>query len=175
MDWLIDVILALLACIVYWPMNFCSLVACSVLKKEWILAKYQREEFTDPDRQSAYNCAYKEGMLWKLGRDRKQFQLRKFVLSRAENKFSYFVTDESSKQVCLTWIFLLLRVVFWCSLQQNLFLSKTKVYSAPAQNDRQRIRTNNGQEQQENFLLQGQLFVLTYFSIYSTPCYRSST
>ncbi|KAL8558388.1 hypothetical protein ACOMHN_019797 [Nucella lapillus] len=69
-----------------------------VLKKEWILAKYQREEFTDPDKQSAYNCSHKEGMLWKLGRDRKQFQQRKFVLSRAENKFSYFVNEDSKQK-----------------------------------------------------------------------------
>nr|KAG5710416.1 hypothetical protein BaRGS_022234 [Batillaria attramentaria] len=68
-----------------------------VLKKEWIMAKYQREEFTDPDRQTAYNCSYKEGMLWKLGRDRKQVQQRKFVLSRADNKFSYFITEEAKQ------------------------------------------------------------------------------
>ena len=80
-----------------------TLIVCSVLKKEWILAKYQREEFTDPDRQTAYNCSHKEGMLWKLGRDRKQFQLRKFVLSRAENKFSYFI-NEDSKQVYITFL-----------------------------------------------------------------------
>jgi hypothetical protein len=70
-----------------------------VLKKEWILAKYQREEFTDPDKQSAYNCSHKEGTLWKLGRDRKQFQLRKFVLSRAENKFSYYVGEDAKDKV----------------------------------------------------------------------------
>lgn len=78
------------------------------MKKEWILAKYLREEFTDPDRQSAYNCSYKEGILWKLGRDRRQFQQRKFVLSRAENKFLYYINDDS-KQVGCRILFPLIR------------------------------------------------------------------
>ncbi|XP_071105945.1 arf-GAP with dual PH domain-containing protein 1-like [Haliotis cracherodii] len=69
-----------------------------VLKKEWIFAKYQRLEFTDADKQDAYNCAKKEGLLLKLGRDRKLFQQRKFVLSRPENKLQYFVIEDSSKK-----------------------------------------------------------------------------
>ncbi|XP_005093005.1 arf-GAP with dual PH domain-containing protein 1 isoform X2 [Aplysia californica] len=68
-----------------------------VLRKEWILAKYQRLEFSDPDNQSSYNCATKQGLLWKLGRDRKQFAQRKFVLSRAENKLYYYVNEENGK------------------------------------------------------------------------------
>ncbi|KAK0043798.1 arf-GAP with dual PH domain-containing protein 1 [Biomphalaria pfeifferi] len=69
-----------------------------VLKKEWILAKYQRLEFTDPDKQMSYNVAEKTGILWKLGRDRRQFAQRKFVLSRSENKLYYYVNEDNGKQ-----------------------------------------------------------------------------
>ncbi|XP_059170070.1 arf-GAP with dual PH domain-containing protein 1-like [Physella acuta] len=69
-----------------------------VLRKEWITAKYQRLEFTDPERQSSYNVTEKSGMLWKLGRDRKQFAQRKFLLSRTENKLFYYVNEENGKQ-----------------------------------------------------------------------------
>lgn len=68
-----------------------------VLRKEWIVAKYERLEFTDPDKQESYNCATKTGNLWKLGRDRKQFALRKFVLSRATNKLMYYVNEDIGK------------------------------------------------------------------------------
>lgn len=61
------------------------------------MAKYQRLEFTDPDRQTAYSCQVKTGMLWKLGRDRKQFALRKFVLSRLDNKLYYYINEENGK------------------------------------------------------------------------------
>lgn len=62
------------------------------------MAKYQRLEFTDPELQSAYNCNTKTGLLHKLGRDRKQFAARKFVLSRPGNKLSYFDNpDENGK------------------------------------------------------------------------------
>ncbi|CAL1530719.1 unnamed protein product [Lymnaea stagnalis] len=69
-----------------------------VLKKEWIMAKYQRLEFTDTDRQDAYNVSQKSGLLWKLGRDRKQFAQRRFVLSRTENKLYYYVNEENGKK-----------------------------------------------------------------------------
>ncbi|BFZ17782.1 hypothetical protein BsWGS_20821 [Bradybaena similaris] len=72
--------------------------SAEVLKKEWIMAKYQRLEFTDPDRQADYNCQVKTGLLWKLGRDRKQFALRKFVLSRVGNKLSYYINEENGKR-----------------------------------------------------------------------------
>lgn len=67
-----------------------------VLRREWIMGKYQRLEFTDPDQQSAYNCSTKTGVLWKLGRDRKQFASRKFVLSRTENKLCYYDSAEEN-------------------------------------------------------------------------------
>ncbi|CAG5132727.1 unnamed protein product [Candidula unifasciata] len=69
-----------------------------VLKKEWIIAKYQRLEFTDPARQSAYDCETKTGYLWKLGRDRKQFAQRRFVISRSDNTLCYYVNEDSNKQ-----------------------------------------------------------------------------
>ncbi|RUS89806.1 hypothetical protein EGW08_002418 [Elysia chlorotica] len=68
-----------------------------VLRREWIEAKYERLEFTDPDKQESYNCQIKTGMLWKLGRDRKQFALRKFVLNRSTNKLVYYVNEDNGK------------------------------------------------------------------------------
>lgn len=69
------------------------------------MAKYQRMEFVDPDRQVAYNCPTKMGMLWKLGRDRKQVAQRKFVLSRADNKLSYFINEENGKVSIIPYSF----------------------------------------------------------------------
>ncbi|GFO02260.1 ARF-GAP with dual ph domain-containing protein 1-like [Plakobranchus ocellatus] len=68
-----------------------------VIRKQWIEAKYERLEFTDCDKQESYNCPTKTGYLWKLGRDRKQFALRKFVLSRATNKLTYYVNEDNGK------------------------------------------------------------------------------
>ncbi|ESO93331.1 hypothetical protein LOTGIDRAFT_119478 [Lottia gigantea] len=67
------------------------------LKKEWILGKYQRLEFMESANQSAYSCQRKEGVLMKLGRDRRIFQLRKFVIDRSENRLSYYIIEDSGK------------------------------------------------------------------------------
>ncbi|XP_041363834.1 arf-GAP with dual PH domain-containing protein 1-like isoform X2 [Gigantopelta aegis] len=64
-----------------------------VLKKEWILAKYEREEFISKEQQN-YDCTKKEGILFKLGRDRKTFQPRKFCLNRTNNKLEYYVNEQ---------------------------------------------------------------------------------
>ncbi|KAJ8318624.1 hypothetical protein KUTeg_003715, partial [Tegillarca granosa] len=61
-----------------------------VLKAEWIRAKYSRKEFLDPDKQKDHGCYFKEGLLWKKGRDDKKFQIRKFILSPKDNKLVYY-------------------------------------------------------------------------------------
>ncbi|XP_069056080.1 arf-GAP with dual PH domain-containing protein 2 isoform X3 [Pleurodeles waltl] len=67
---------------------------CLVLKEQWIRAKYQREEFTaNKDISAWYLSGFKEGFLWKRGRDNKQFQSRKFVLSEEEGVLKYYMTS----------------------------------------------------------------------------------
>lgn len=67
-----------------------------LLRSEWIKAKYAREEFIYPDRQSAYCSGIKEGNLYKRGRDDKSFKKRRFVLTRKDNghTLSYFVKEK---------------------------------------------------------------------------------
>ncbi|XP_053563424.1 arf-GAP with dual PH domain-containing protein 2 isoform X2 [Bombina bombina] len=63
----------------------------TVLKEQWIRAKYERKEFTS-NRRSVYDTAHKEGMLWKRGRDNGQFLRRKFVFS--EGLLKYYTRDD---------------------------------------------------------------------------------
>ncbi|XP_078510505.1 arf-GAP with dual PH domain-containing protein 2 isoform X2 [Lissotriton helveticus] len=68
---------------------------CLVLKEQWIRAKYQREEFTaNKDIIAWYISGLKEGFLWKRGKDKKQFQSRKFVLSEEEGVLKYYMTSD---------------------------------------------------------------------------------
>lgn len=66
-----------------------------VLKEQWIRAKYERQEFNNPDKQD-YLRGRKEGHLWKRGKDDKKFQSRKFVLDEKENLLSYY-TKQNAK------------------------------------------------------------------------------
>jgi hypothetical protein len=90
-----------------------------VLREEWIRSKYEREEFTEqsnsePDESYAsqnlhktllfsgqftsrrrrpcdsYQSGYKEGYLWKRGREGKRFYRRWFVLDQTENTLRYY-------------------------------------------------------------------------------------
>ncbi|KAL5018750.1 hypothetical protein ScPMuIL_004472 [Solemya velum] len=70
---------------------------CSILRNEWILAKYVRREFSDPDKQTAYCSHIKEGYLMKRGKRDKRFQKRKFILSKSENKFIYYNRENNPK------------------------------------------------------------------------------
>ncbi|XP_062874797.1 arf-GAP with dual PH domain-containing protein 1 [Trichomycterus rosablanca] len=63
---------------------------CQLLKEQWILAKYERHEFIHVDRQEPYSTGYREGFLWKRGRDNGQFLSRKFILSEREGALMYF-------------------------------------------------------------------------------------
>ncbi|XP_036171358.1 arf-GAP with dual PH domain-containing protein 1 isoform X3 [Myotis myotis] len=63
---------------------------CHLLREQWIRAKYERQEFTDPEKQEPYSAGYREGFLWKRGRDNGQFLSRKFVLTEREGALKYF-------------------------------------------------------------------------------------
>ncbi|XP_005056194.1 PREDICTED: arf-GAP with dual PH domain-containing protein 2 isoform X3 [Ficedula albicollis] len=68
---------------------------CMVLREQWIRAKYERGEFLDtrvcPDPCSAGS---REGCLWKLGKVRRQFQKRQFLLSAREGVMKYYSKEE---------------------------------------------------------------------------------
>lgn len=68
---------------------------CTVLKEQWIRAKYERKEFTG-GKQCVYAVEYKEGFLWKKGRDNGQFQKRLFVYSEKEGVLKYYTGDNRS-------------------------------------------------------------------------------
>lgn len=72
------------------------LAICSVLKSEFIKAKYSRLEFKTPNVSTGYNCLVKEGIMWKKGRDDKRFQKRKFILSRENNTLTYYAKENVS-------------------------------------------------------------------------------
>ncbi|XP_074170169.1 arf-GAP with dual PH domain-containing protein 1 isoform X3 [Rhinolophus sinicus] len=70
---------------------------CHLLREQWIRAKYERQEFTNPERQEPYSAGYREGFLWKRGRDNGQFLSRKFVLTEREGALKYFNRNDPAK------------------------------------------------------------------------------
>ncbi|XP_077980725.1 arf-GAP with dual PH domain-containing protein 1-like isoform X2 [Glandiceps talaboti] len=69
------------------------LVGHSVLREQWIRAKYERQEFMDIDKQT-YLHGRKEGFLWKRGKEDSKFQSRMFILDEEENTLKYFIKPE---------------------------------------------------------------------------------
>eukprot|EP00066_Takifugu_rubripes_P000828 XP_003961593.1 PREDICTED: arf-GAP with dual PH domain-containing protein 1-like [Takifugu rubripes] len=63
---------------------------CKLLREQWIRAKYERNEFEFIEKQEPYSAGYREGFLWKRGRDNGQFLSRKFILSEREGALKYF-------------------------------------------------------------------------------------
>ncbi|XP_061715352.1 arf-GAP with dual PH domain-containing protein 1-like [Cydia pomonella] len=63
-----------------------------VLIEQWIRAKYEREEFCHPERQS-YLSGTMEGFLMKRGKEDNRYQLRKFVLNESEDTLKYHVKE----------------------------------------------------------------------------------
>ncbi|XP_051530398.1 arf-GAP with dual PH domain-containing protein 1-like isoform X1 [Myxocyprinus asiaticus] len=63
---------------------------CRILREQWIRAKYERQEFIHIEKQEPYSAGYREGFLWKRGRDNGQFLSRKFILSEREGALKYF-------------------------------------------------------------------------------------
>lgn len=70
------------------------------LVEQWILAKYGREEFIHPERQS-YTSGFMEGYLMKKGRENNQFLPRKFVLSEIDNTIKYYVKDRKDPKAVI--------------------------------------------------------------------------
>ncbi|XP_061410929.1 arf-GAP with dual PH domain-containing protein 1-like isoform X1 [Lethenteron reissneri] len=70
---------------------------CQVLKEQWIRARYERREFIDVEKQEPYSTGYREGYLWKRGRDSSQFLRRKFILSEREGVLKYFTKSDAKE------------------------------------------------------------------------------
>ncbi|XP_054430040.1 arf-GAP with dual PH domain-containing protein 1 isoform X1 [Pteronotus mesoamericanus] len=70
---------------------------CHLLREQWIRAKYERQEFTDLEKQEPYSAGYREGFLWKRGRDNGQFLSRKFVLTEREGALKYFNRNDAKE------------------------------------------------------------------------------
>nr|XP_010964640.1 arf-GAP with dual PH domain-containing protein 1 [Camelus bactrianus] len=70
---------------------------CQLLREQWIRAKYERQEFPPPERQEPYSAGYREGFLWKRGRDNGQFLSRKFVLTEREGALKYFNRSDAKE------------------------------------------------------------------------------
>ncbi|KAE8579517.1 hypothetical protein XENTR_v10024073 [Xenopus tropicalis] len=70
---------------------------CQVLREQWIRAKYERKEFILIEKQEPYSAGYREGLLWKRGRDNGQFLSRKFVLSEREGALKYFNKNDAKE------------------------------------------------------------------------------
>lgn len=64
----------------------------SVVREQWIRAKYERKEFVSPP-MTAYADDYLEGILYKRGKEDGKFLPRKFVLSSVEGTLKYFVKE----------------------------------------------------------------------------------
>lgn len=71
-----------------------------ILVEQYIFAKYAREEFIHPERQS-YTSGFMEGYLMKKGRENNQFLPRKFVLSEIDNTIKYYVKDKKDPKAVL--------------------------------------------------------------------------
>lgn len=73
---------------------------CRVLVEQWIRAKYQREEFCYPERQT-YTSGYYQGFLMKRGKEDSKYQSRKFVLSEADDTLKYYVRENKEPKAIL--------------------------------------------------------------------------
>uniref|UniRef100_A0A6J0TAX7 Arf-GAP with dual PH domain-containing protein 1-like n=1 Tax=Pogona vitticeps TaxID=103695 RepID=A0A6J0TAX7_9SAUR len=70
---------------------------CLVLREQWIRAKYERKEFMEPGKQSSYSNGLKDGILWKQGRDNRQYLPRRFLLSEREGCLKYFTKHDAKE------------------------------------------------------------------------------
>ncbi|XP_041341799.1 arf-GAP with dual PH domain-containing protein 2 isoform X2 [Pyrgilauda ruficollis] len=68
---------------------------CMVLRQQWIRAKYERGQFLDTGVcHDPCSAGSREGCLWKLGKGRRQFQKRQFLLSAREGVMKYYSKEE---------------------------------------------------------------------------------
>ncbi|TWW59033.1 Arf-GAP with dual PH domain-containing protein 1 [Takifugu flavidus] len=70
---------------------------CRLLREQWIRAKYERKEFTEPAKSFTYDEETRDGMLMKRGRDNGQFLSRRFVLSEREGTLKYFTKYDAKE------------------------------------------------------------------------------
>ncbi|XP_029283184.1 arf-GAP with dual PH domain-containing protein 1-like isoform X2 [Cottoperca gobio] len=70
---------------------------CQTLKEQWIRAKYERKEFSEPWKNFTYEEGIKDGLLMKMGRDNGQFLSRRFVLSEREGTLKYFTKYDAKE------------------------------------------------------------------------------
>ncbi|XP_035470355.1 arf-GAP with dual PH domain-containing protein 2 isoform X2 [Scophthalmus maximus] len=77
----------------------CLLLNRSVLREQWIRAKYERMEFKGEIKYPplSYTTGFYEGLLWKKGKENTQFLKRKFVLSEREFSLTYYNKENESK------------------------------------------------------------------------------
>ncbi|XP_043945457.1 arf-GAP with dual PH domain-containing protein 1 isoform X3 [Protopterus annectens] len=68
---------------------------CAVLREQWVRAKYEAKEFVYIEKQEPYSSGYREGYMWKRGRDNGQFLSRKFILSEREGVLKYFTKQDA--------------------------------------------------------------------------------
>lgn len=71
----------------------------SVLREQWIRAKYERKEFMH-QVDTVYSRGYMEGFLMKKGKKDKKVERRKFVLSEVDQTLKYYVKSVSYR-ICL--------------------------------------------------------------------------
>ncbi|XP_073419923.1 arf-GAP with dual PH domain-containing protein 2 [Dendrobates tinctorius] len=64
-----------------------------VLREQWIRAKYERQEFRSGE-QCRYAVDFKEGVLWKKGRNNGQFLERLFKFSKSDGLLTYCTNDK---------------------------------------------------------------------------------
>ncbi|CAG0918591.1 unnamed protein product [Notodromas monacha] len=68
----------------------------SILKEQWIRAKYERQEFSaHPGSQSAYTSTLLEGFLWKKEKDDDRYSPQLFRLSELEDSLKYFPKEQN--------------------------------------------------------------------------------
>lgn len=71
-----------------------------VLIEQWIRAKYEREEFCHPERQS-YTSGNMVGFLMKRGKEDSRYHPRKFVLCEADDTLKYYVKENKEPKAIL--------------------------------------------------------------------------
>uniref|UniRef100_A0A8C8EDU4 Arf-GAP with dual PH domain-containing protein 2 n=1 Tax=Otus sunia TaxID=257818 RepID=A0A8C8EDU4_9STRI len=76
---------------------------CLVLREQWIRAKYEREEFVATRLcQDPCSAGSHEGFLWKRGRESRQFQRRRFLLSAREGVMKYYTKESRGPKAIIS-------------------------------------------------------------------------
>ncbi|XP_063208479.1 arf-GAP with dual PH domain-containing protein 2 [Chroicocephalus ridibundus] len=76
---------------------------CLVLREQWIRAKYEREEFVATRIcQDPCSAGTREGFLWKRGRESRQFQKRRFLLSAREGVMKYYTKESRGPKAIIS-------------------------------------------------------------------------